>query len=81
VRMVVREEDRRLMEGMKDLVSSECSHGHVDEETSHLDRMADLPFHREHTSGLWTSPYLMECTTQTVNMASKGLKFGNWDEP
>ena len=61
--MVVREGDRRLMEGVKDLVSPEGSHGHVDEEISHLDRMVDLPFHKGHTSGLWTSPYLMEYTT------------------
>jgi hypothetical protein len=72
--MVVREEDRGLMEEVIDLVSSKCSHGHVDEEISHLDRMVDLPFHKGHTSGPWTSPYLMGNTTNQVNMASKRIE-------
>lgn len=72
--MVVREEDRRLMVEVKDLVSSECSHGHVDEEISHLDRMVDLPFHKGYISGPWTSPYLMGNTTKAVNMASKRME-------
>jgi len=72
--MVVREEDWRLVEGVIDLVPPEYSHGHVDEELSHLDRMVDLPLYKRHTSRPWTSPYIMEDTTQTVNMASKRIQ-------
>jgi hypothetical protein len=68
------------MEGVYDLVSSKWSHGHVDEEISHLDRMVDLLFHKGHISGPWTSPYLMGYTTKTVNMASKEEKLGNCHE-
>jgi hypothetical protein len=66
--MVMREKDRSLDE-VKDLVSSKWNHDHIDEEISHLDRMVDFPFHKGHTSGPWTSLYLMEGTTRTVNMA------------
>jgi hypothetical protein len=69
--MVVREEGRKLMEEVKDLVSSKCSHGHVDEEILHLDRMVDLPFHKGYTFGPWTNPYLKGNTIKTVSAASK----------
>jgi hypothetical protein len=68
---VMREEGRRLMKEVKGFVSSKCSHGHVDAEILHLDRMVDLPFHKGYTFGPWTNPYLKGSTIKTVSMASK----------